>query len=362
MKPKIPVAILGATGMVGQRLITLLAEHPWFEITALAASEKSAGLPYEEAVQDRWMQTSAIPESVRSMTILNAKLDSKSVAKISLLAFSAIDADKETIQKLEEEYAARGLAVVSNNSAHRWTQDVPMIIPEVNPHHLNIIKSQRAQRGWTTGCLVVKPNCSIQSYVPALHPLSIFGIQEVSVATYQAISGAGKTLAAWPEMQDNVIPYIAGEEEKSEREPLKIWGAVADGGIIPASSPIISATCVRVPISDGHLASVSVRFEKKPKREDILTAWREWKNPLCELGLPSAPHPFLIYSEEDDRPQTRQDRNAGNGMAISIGRLREDRVFDWKFVCLSHNTLRGAAGGAVLTAELLVKKGWCPIC
>jgi len=344
--------------MVGQRFVTLLAAHPWFEIVCLAASGRSAGKTYNEAVGDRWVMSNPIPDLVRSIIVHEVEQDKKVIAEKVRVVFSAIDAEKEVIKRIEEEYAAAGVAVVSNNSAHRWTDDVPMIMPEVNPDHLAMIDIQRKRRGWHTGCIAVKPNCSLQSYVPAILALKEFGVEQVMVSTYQALSGAGKTLASWPEMQDNVIPYIGGEEEKSEQEPMKILGVVQEGTFKLATSPVISAACIRVPVSDGHLAAVSVKLKNKGTKEDLIAAFRNFKNPLNGMGLPSAPEPFMYYFDEDNRPQTRLDRELGNGMAISIGRVRPDPVLDWKFVALSHNTIRGAAGGAVLVAELMVKKGY----
>ncbi len=354
----IRVGILGATGMVGQRFVSLLANHPWFDVVVLAASPRSAGMLYRRAVEGRWMMQSLIPVATAALTVLRVEEDIDAIAKQVDLVFCALDLEKDKIRSLEESYASRGVVVVSNNSAHRWTSDVPMIIPEVNSEHLAIIDAQRKVRGWTKGCIVVKPNCSLQSFVPALHALRPFGLERILVSTYQALSGAGKTLASWPEMEDNVIPFIGGEEEKTEKEPLKIWGAIVSDHIEPASTPLISATCVRVPVSDGHLATVSVAFEKKVTSEEIIAAWKNFANPLTALHLPSAPEPFITYFSEDNRPQTALDRMVGNGMGIAVGRLRPDKLFDWKFVTLSHNTIRGAAGGAILIAELLVAKGY----
>lgn len=355
---RIKVGILGATGMVGQRFVAILAEHPWFEIAVLAASPRSAGERYGTVVRDRWSLPSPCPGAVEDMTIMDVEGDKDRICDSVDMVFSAIDMDKAAVRALEEAYAFRGIAVVSNNAAHRWTDDVPMIIPEVNPEHTALIDIQRKRQGWKRGCIAVKPNCSIQSYVPALHALREFGLHTVEVTTLQAVSGAGKTLETWPEMQDNVIPLILSEEEKSEREPLKVWGTVTKDGLICAEHPIISATCIRVPVSNGHMASVAVSFKKRPTREDMLLAWREYKNPIASLDLPSAPAQVLVHCEEDDRPQTNGDRMREGGMAITIGRLRKDPILGWKFVCLSHNTIRGAAGGAVLLGELLVKKGY----
>ncbi|MBI4078746.1 MAG: aspartate-semialdehyde dehydrogenase [Candidatus Levybacteria bacterium] len=354
---KIPVGILGATGMVGQRFVTLLANHPWFEITCLAASKRSAGKTYTDAVSKRWALKEPIPKKISKLTVYSIE-DTKIIAAHARFVFCAIDAQKEFIRKLEETYASLGLPVVSNNSAHRWTEDVPMLMPEINPHHLRIIAYQQKKRGWTKGFIVVKPNCSIQSYVPLLAAWKHFVPQKVIVSTYQAISGAGKTFAMWPEMVDNVIPYIGGEEEKSEKEPLKIWAKIKGGKFQLPSSPKISANCIRVPVADGHLATINVQFAKNATKKKLIAALRNFANPLDKLHLPSAPNPFLTYFEEDDRPQTKLDRDLYNGMGISVGRLREDSVLGWKCVALSHNTLRGAAGGSVLTAELLVSKGY----
>ncbi len=351
------VAVIGATGMVGQRFLTLLDGHPWFRVVSVAASPRSAGLPYGQAVAGRWMMDRLIPESVLEMTVLDAS-DVKAVSAEVDFVFCAVDMPKDEILALEEAYAKTETPVVSNNSVTRMLPDVPMLIPEINPEHMQAIPQQRKRLGTKHGFIAVKPNCSIQSYVPALHPLRTFGVKEVSVCTYQAVSGAGRMLASWPEMNDNVIPYIGGEELKSEQEPLKVWGGLGDEGIKLAATPVISAQCVRVPVNDGHLAAVSVRFENKPTREEILAAWSDWETLPQQLGLPSAPKPFLRYMEEENRPQTRLDRNEGKGMAVTIGRLREDPIMDWRFISLSHNTLRGAAGGGVLSAELLCKEGW----
>lgn len=355
------VGIIGATGMVGQRFVSLLNNHPWFTVTAVAASSASAGKPYAQAVQGRWAMPSPLPESIAGMAVLDAQ-DVDALAGLVDFVFCAVSLHKEETRLLEEAYARHNIPVVSNNSACRGLPDVPMLIPEINAGHIAVIGAQRKRLGSKTGFIAVKPNCSIQSYVPALSPLLPFGIRAVSVCTYQAVSGAGKTLASWPEMQDNIIPYIGGEEEKSEQEPLKVWGRLsADGTRIEnAPLPRISAQCLRVPVSDGHMAAVSVSFERKPSRDAILQLWREYETEPQKLGLPSAPAPFLTYFEQDDRPQTGLDRDIGRGMGISIGRLREDSLFDWRFVCLSHNTLRGAAGGAVLMAELLCAKGYIP--
>jgi aspartate-semialdehyde dehydrogenase len=349
------VGIVGATGMVGQRFVSLLAEHPWFNVALLSASENSAGKTYKEAVSGRWAMTTPLPEKFADMIVKDAAdIDA---AKELDFVFCAISLDKAQTKALEEAYARAEIPVVSNNSAHRGTPDVPMLIPEVNAEHINIISSQRKRLGTKRGFIAVKPNCSIQSYVPALHPLMDFGIEQVVACTYQAISGAGKTFESWPEMIDNVIPFIGGEEQKSEQEPLKVWGQIKGDEIVAAEKPVITTQCIRVPVSDGHLAATFVKFKNKPSIEAIKQRWAEYKGVPQELELPSAPEQFLNYFEEDNRPQTRLDRDLEGGMAVSIGRLREDVIYDYKFVCLSHNTLRGAAGGAVLMAELLAAKG-----
>ena len=354
---RIRVGILGATGMVGQRFVTQLADHPWFEIAALAASPRSAGRTYAEAVEGRWVMSGEIPASITETTVADCA-DMDGISQEADFVFSALSMDKDAIRALEDGYARREVPVVSANSAHRWTADVPMIIPEVNPRHLEVIPAQRRRLGTRRGFVATKPNCSIQPYVPALHALADFQPREVSVCTYQALSGAGKTLDTWPEMEDNIIPFIGGEEEKSIREPLKIWGRIEDGRIVEASTPLISAQCVRVPVSDGHLAAVSLNFGRKPEMEVVLERWRNFAGRPQELDLPSAPAPFLNYVEEEDRPQTRLDRDAGMGMGVTLGRLRPDNLFDFRFVALSHNTVRGAAGGAILTAELLQAEGY----
>ena len=342
--------------MVGQRFVHLLKDHPWFEVVAVAASPRSAGKPYAEAVAGRWAMPEGIPDAVAGLTV-GVVGDIAEIASQVDFVFSALDMDKSAIRDLEDAYAKAECPVVSNNSAHRWTPDVPMIIPEVNPGHIDIIDAQRQRLGSSHGFVVVKPNCSIQPYVPALDALAEFAAQEVMVCTYQAISGAGKTFESWPEMVDNIIPHIGGEEEKSEREPLKIWGQIQDGAIANSAGPRISAQCVRVPASDGHMAAVTVRFANTPSIDDILSRWAAFSGRPQELGLPSAPTPMLRYFEEPDRPQTRLDRDYGNGMGVTLGRLREDSIFDYKFIALSHNTVRGAAGGAVLIAELLHADG-----
>ena len=351
------VGIIGATGMVGQRFATLLAEHPWFKVSVLAASPRSAGKTYEEAVGDRWAMTVPMPESLKAMTVYDASKVEEVAAKADFV-FCAVDMKKDEIRALEEAYAKAECPVVSNNSAHRGTPDVPMIIPELNADHVEVIPYQRRRLGTKKGFVAVKSNCSLQSYVPALYPLSKWGITKSLVCTYQAISGAGKTFERWPEMVDNLIPYIGGEEEKSEQEPLKIWGRVEGGVIVPAKAPAFTAQCLRVPVTDGHFAAVFCSFEKKPTREEILETWASFRGRAQELDLPSAPKQFLHYFEEDNMPQTRLHRGLEGGMAISLGRLREDSQYDYKFVGLSHNTLRGAAGGAVLLAELLCAEGY----
>ena len=352
------VGVVGATGMVGQRFVTLLEQHPWFHLAALAASPRSAGKTYEQAVGDRWAMDVPMPESAKEMVVLDAS-DVKAVASRVDFVFCAVDMKKEEIRALEEAYAKAECPVISNNSAHRFTPDVPMIIPELNDAHAGIIPAQRARLGTKRGFIAVKSNCTLQSYVPALHPLmEEFGVSKALVCTYQAISGAGKTFETAPEILDNVIPYIGGEEEKSEREPLKIWGSIQGGEIVPARSPALTAQCLRVPCSDGHMAAVFVSFHKKPTIQQMKDRWAAFSGEPQRLGLPSAPKQFLHYFEEDNRPQTKLDRNLERGMAVSIGRLREDTQYDYKFVCLSHNTLRGAAGGGVLLAELLAAKGY----
>ncbi len=354
---KLRVGILGGTGMVGQRFIALLENHPWFEVVAVAASPRSAGKTYEEAVGDRWKMTTPMPEAVKKLVVKNVN-EVEEVSQEVDFVFSAVDMTKDEIKAIEEAYAKAETPVVSNNSAHRWTPDVPMVIPEINPEHLEVIEHQKARLGTNKGFIVVKPNCSIQSYAPALHALKEFEPKVVVATTYQAISGAGKTFKDWPEMVENVIPYIGGEEEKSEQEPLRIWGTVVDGKIVKAEGPIITTQCIRVPVLDGHTAAVFVSFDKKPTKEQILKAWKEYKGLPQELNLPSAPKQFIEYFEEDNRPQVKLDVDRENGYGISMGRLREDTVYDYKFIGLSHNTVRGAAGGGVLTAELLKAQGY----
>ena len=355
---KYNVGIIGATGMVGQRFITLLSDHPWFNIVLLAASPRSAGKKYTEAVGGRWAMKTEIPEKVKDMVMYDATADIEKIAAQVDFVFCAVDMKKDEIRALEEAYAKAECPVVSNNSAHRHTKDVPMIIPEINTEHAEIIEAQKKRLGTKRGFVSVKSNCSLQSYVPAIHPLMQFSVKNVLACTYQAISGAGKTFETWPEMVDNLIPYIGGEEEKSEVEPLKIWGKISGDEIVDATAPAITTQCLRVPVSDGHTAAVFVSFDKKPTIDEIKKAWKGFKGVPQELELPSAPKQFLNYFEEDNRPQAKLDRDMEGGMAVSIGRLREDSQYDYKFVCLSHNTLRGAAGGAVLMAELLAAKGY----
>ncbi len=352
------VGIIGGTGMVGQRFALLLENHPWFHVKVIAASARSAGQRYEDAVKGRWAMAKPIPESMKDLIVMDAGKDVEAIASMVDFVFCAVDMKKDEIKKLEETYAKAECPVVSNNSANRGVPDVPMVVPEINADHIQVIESQRKRLGTKRGFIAVKSNCSIQSYVPALSPLRDFGITKVLACTYQAISGAGKTFKTWPEMEDNLIPYIGGEEEKSEQEPLKVWGKVVSGEIINADSPQITTQCLRVPVSDGHMAAVFVSFEKKPSLEEIKRRWADYKGEPQALALPSAPKQFLHYFEEDNMPQTKLHRNLENGMAVSIGRLRPDSQYDVKFVCLSHNTLRGAAGGAVLMAELLAAKGY----
>lgn len=355
---KMRVGVIGATGMVGQRFLTLLQDHPFFEVAVLAAGPRSAGKSYKEAVEGRWKLSVPMPAYAADMPMYDATADMQKIGELADFVFCAVDMPKDQIRALEEAYAKAEIPVVSNNSAHRGTPDVPMVIPEINAAHLAVIEAQRKRLGTKRGFIAVKPNCSIQSYVPMLTPLLPFGIKEVSVCTYQAISGAGKTFDSFPEILDNVIPYIGGEEEKSEKEPLKIWGSVENGEIKAAKAPVISAQCLRVPVADGHTAAVSVSFERKPTREQILQAWESGAGFAKLPPLPSAPTKFIHYHTEDNRPQAKLDRDTERGMAVSVGRLREDSIFDYKFVGLSHNTLRGAAGGAVLIAELLYQEGY----
>ena len=355
---KYNVGVIGATGMVGQRFMTLLDNHPWFDVKVLAASPRSAGKKYSDAVGSKWCMDVEIPEAMKDIVVMDATADIEKIASMVDFVFCAVDMKKDEIKALEEAYAKAECPVISNNSAHRHTPDVPMIVPELNADHAAIIPAQRKRLGTKRGFIAVKSNCSLQSYVPALFPLSKFGIKDVLVCTYQAISGAGKTFDTWPEMIDNVIPFIGGEEEKSEKEPLKIWGKVEGDVIVDADAPNFTAQCIRVPVSNGHMGAVFVRFENKPSKEEILNIWKEFAGRAQELELPHAPKQFLNYFEEDNMPQTKLNRDLEGGMAISIGRLREDTQYDYKFVCLSHNTLRGAAGGAVLMAELLCAEGY----
>ena len=357
MDRKFRVGIAGGTGMVGQRFALLLENHPWFEVVSIAASPRSAGMTYEQAVSSRWHMESPLPESMKHIVVKDASDVAAVTSDVDFL-FCAVDMDKAATKKLEEDYARAETPVVSNNSANRMAPDVPMMITEINHGHAAVIEYQRKRLGTKTGFITVKPNCSIQSYVPALEPLRGFGVSKVLACTYQAISGAGKTFETMPEIVDNVIPYIGGEEEKSEREPLKIWGEVKDGQIVNASSPDITSQCIRVPVTDGHLAAVFMTLDKKLSKDEIIALWRGYESVPAKLKLPSAPDPFLYYFDEDNRPQTKLDRGLGRGMAVSMGRLRPDSQYDWKFICLSHNTLRGAAGGGVLSAEMLVKQGY----
>ena len=357
MSEKLKVGILGGTGMVGQRFISLLENHPWFEVTTIAASPRSAGRTYEEAVEGRWKMTSPMPESVKNIVVMNVNEEEKVAAQVDFV-FSAVDMTKEEIKKIEEAYAKTETPVVSNNSAHRWTEDVPMVVPEINPEHMKVIDFQKKRLGTKRGFVAVKPNCSIQSYAPVLTAWKEFEPYEVVATTYQAISGAGKTFQDWPEMEGNIIPYIGGEEEKSEKEPLRIWGEIKDGVIVPATSPVITCQCIRVPVLNGHTAAVFVKFRKKASKEELVAKLTEFRGVPQELELPSAPKQFIQYLEEDNRPQVSMDVDYEKGMGVSVGRLREDTVYDWKFVGLSHNTVRGAAGGAVLCAELLKAQGY----
>ena len=357
---KYKVGIIGATGMVGQRFATLLENHPWFEVVLVAASPRSAGKTYKEALGSRWCMDTPLPESMADLVVYDATADVEKIASLVDFVFCAVDMKKDEIKALEERYAKAECPVVSNNSAHRFTPDVPMVVPELNADHIEVIADQRKRLGTKRGFIAVKSNCSLQSYVPAIYPLDKAGykVKDVLVCTYQAISGAGKTFERWPEILDNIVPYIGGEEEKSEKEPLKVWGKIENGQIVSADSPLITTQCLRVPVSDGHTAAVFVSFEQKPSKDEILKIWEDFKGIPQELDLPSAPKQFIHYFQEDDRPQAKLDRNIEGGMAVSVGRLREDTMFDYKFVCLSHNTLRGAAGGGVLLAELLAAKGY----
>ncbi|MCR4642189.1 MAG: aspartate-semialdehyde dehydrogenase [Lachnospiraceae bacterium] len=354
---KLKVGVLGATGMVGQRFISILEDHPWFEVATVAASPRSAGKTYEEAVGDRWKMDTPMPEAVKKLIVANVNEVEKVAAGVDFV-LSAVDMSKDEIRAIEEEYAKTETPVVSNNSAHRWTPDVPMVVPEINPDHMRVIEFQKKRLGTKRGFIAVKPNCSIQSYAPVLTAWKEFEPTEVVATTYQAISGAGKTFKDWPEMVGNIIPFISGEEEKSEKEPLRIWGEIKDGVIVPATSPVITCQCIRVPVLNGHTAAVFVKFAKKATKEELIEKLRSFSGEPQRLQLPSAPKQFIQYLEDDNRPQVALDVNFENGMGISVGRLREDTVYDWKFVGLSHNTLRGAAGGAVLCAELLKAMGY----
>ena len=355
MERKLKVGVLGATGMVGQRFVTLLENHPWFEVVTLAASPRSAGKTYEEAVGGRWKMDTPMPEAVKKLVVMNVN-DVEHVASTVDFVFSAVDMSKDEIKAIEEAYAKTETPVVSNNSAHRWTPDVPMVVPEINPEHFDVIEFQKKRLGTKRGFIAVKPNCSIQSYAPVLTAWKEFEPYEVVATTYQAISGAGKTFKDWPEMEGNIIPFIGGEEEKSEQEPLRIWGKIENGVIVKATEPKITCQCIRVPVLNGHTAAVFVKFRKKPTKEQLIEKLENFKGLPQELNLPSAPKQFIRYMTEDNRPQVTLDVNYENGMGINVGRLREDTIYDWKFVGLSHNTVRGAAGGAVLCAETLVAK------
>jgi len=355
---KLRVGILGATGMVGQRFITLLENHPWFEVTCVAASPRSAGKTYQEAMKERWVMKEEIPTKVKTLIVKKVEVDMEEISKEVDFVFSALDMDKDTIRNIEEAYAGKDIPVVSNNSSNRWTEDVPMIIPEINAEHVKLIDIQRKNRKWNKGFIAVKPNCSIQSYVPVIKALEKFNPTKLVVTTLQAVSGAGKTLETWPEMQENVIPLIKGEEEKSEKEPLKILGKVNANGLEMATNPKISVTCIRVPVLDGHMTSVDMHLEKDISKEEFITLLNNYNNPITKLNLPSAPKQFIKYFDEEDRPQTKLDKDYENGMGITVGRLRKDNILGWKFVSLSHNTIRGAAGGAILLAELLKAKNY----
>ena len=362
MSEKLKVGILGGTGMVGQRFISLLENHPWFEVTTIAASPRSAGKRYEDAIGDRWKMTTPMPEAVKDIVVMNVNEVEKVASEVDFV-FSAVDMSKDEIRAIEEAYAKTETPVVSNNSAHRWTPDVPMVVPEINPQHMDVIKYQKKRLGTKRGFIAVKPNCSIQSYAPVLTAWKEFEPYEVVATTYQAISGAGKTFKDWPEMVENIIPYIGGEEEKSEKEPLRLWGEIDEekGEIVPATSPVITCQCIRVPVLNGHTAAVFVKFRKNPTKEQLIEKLEQFSGVPQELNLPSAPKQFIRYMQEDDRPQVQLDVDYENGMGINVGRLREDTVYDWKFVGLSHNTVRGAAGGAVLCAELLKAQGYITI-
>ena len=358
---KFRVGIVGATGMVGQQFLRLLEDHPWFDVVCLAASQRSAGKEYDEAVAGRWKLDTPIPKYAKHIVVYDAYVDFTSIVKEVDVIFCALDMDKEAIRDLEVKYATSGVAVISNNSAHRWTEDVPMLIPEVNPEHAGLIDTQRKKRGWKTGLIAVKPNCSIQSYTIVLSALKRFRPTQVQVTSLQAVSGAGQNLTTWPEMVDNVIPFIGGEEEKSEQEPRQIWGTLENGRVTPASNPTIAASCIRVPVSNGHMADVSINFENDPTKDEFIEAIRTFVNPIAKFNLPSSPAQLIHYLEEDDRPQTKLDRDTDNGMAVSLGRIRElpkENQYKWRFISLAHNTVRGAAGGAILMAELLIAQGY----
>ncbi len=357
MERKFKVGVLGATGMVGQRFISLLENHPWYEVVTVAASPRSAGKTYEEAVGGRWKMTTPMPEAVKKLVVMNVNEVEKVAAGVDFV-FSAVDMSKEEIKAIEEAYAKTETPVVSNNSAHRWTPDVPMVVPEINPEHFKVIEFQKKRLGTKKGFVAVKPNCSIQSYAPVLTAWKEFEPYEVVATTYQAISGAGKTFQDWPEMEGNIIPFIGGEEEKSEQEPLRIWGAIQDGVIVKAQEPKITCQCVRVPVLNGHTAAVFVKFRKQPTKEQLIEKLVNFSGLPQELKLPSAPEQFIQYIEEENRPQVALDVDFERGMGVSVGRLRKDSVYDWKFIGLSHNTVRGAAGGAVLCAELLTAQGY----
>ncbi len=355
---KLKVGILGATGMIGRKLISLLENHPWMEVACVAASGRSAGRRFGDALNERTFYNEPISDRIKNLTIYDVEKDLKRITDSVNLVFSAISLEREKVREIENRYAGRGTPVISNNSAHRWTPDVPVIIPEINPHHAEMIEIQKKNRNWEMGFIAVKPNCSIQSYVPVLEALKNFKPEKVIVSTYQAVSGAGRTIETWPEIQDNVIPYIRGEEEKSEREPLKIWGTFKNGKLSLATRPVISSTCIRIPVSYGHMASVHIKFKKKPSHDEIIEAIINFSNPIKDLNLPYSPKQFLKYFDEEDRPQTLLDRDLEKGMAICVGRIRKDSVLDYKLIALSHNTIRGGAGGAILMAELLIKKGY----
>jgi aspartate-semialdehyde dehydrogenase len=355
---KIKIGILGATGMVGQRFVSLLENHPWFEVVELGASPRSSGKTYYDSVKERWSLELGIPEYSKNIIVKSVEKDIDKISKNVSIVFSALDMDKDEIKKIEEDYASHEIAVFSNNSAHRWTEDVPIIMPEINPEHMKLIDIQRKNRSWKNGMIAVKPNCSIQSYVPIMKALEEFEIKKINVTTLQAISGAGKTFESWPEILDNVIPYIKGEEEKSENEPLKIFGKIKGDRIFSADNIQINSTCIRVPVSDGHLANINLELSKNISKDEFISALENYNNPIMELKLPSAPHQLIKYFNEEDRPQTKLDRNYEGGMGLTTGRLRKSGQLQWRLVALSHNTIRGAAGGAILMAELFYKQGY----